>query len=845
MNARTALLASTAAAFVACTSLHRVRVEPIALEASALFQKARVAIREGGPHAREEARAAAEEALEAAPGWVAPARLLDDLLVDDLLAVEALGRHRASLAAMPSSAFHNYLAGRLEGVAGVDRFRRAVKQEPELAWGHHGLAWSRAREGDFAEAVEHEVAALQRARDGFERAFFSQALARFALADDRAEDAVAVLERALRDPWLTQIDRIELELQAVEIELSFPSLAQARAGYQRGLSLLRRGDLTESEVALLGWRLRRHHGLHDRDALELQLALASHAGPAADALRAELLLQNQPTPLALALLERAAAQSGTAITDVDSTLLRQARFAAGAFQPAFELWLRDLPRQVLDSEGLPRAPSLRAIADALARLETHKDQADLEQLGQALVAAGWFVEARSVAGELALANLTGALALDARALAGLELLNGIERLVASIDRGEGPFEVLQVGETTEGAPWDQEPRKGRADPRSLDSLLAAVARLSEQNPLLEGDPLARQSSPRFDYGPIGELVHPGPLFSAADERAGLGRAGERVPGLARLCDTIGRFGLFGAMSGRGPDGTMLRTVLVEPRSGEHLGTPWSGTVAWCEGADVESRLGDAGATISGAALHEGYWIDLSIVRRQAESFAAFQHRFAGEQNEGRVEAAIGSRGLRLTTPPGLLARRRAERRQVDPLLSQADRVRATVLAERGGLPWSESGAPLVPFEELVEITAIHEEGHLCDRARFLPLRSNLGRALGLLFSAGFTPASVMARLEYRAELTALCSAPDPRLPLIDILRSAESASDVALPHPRAYRELLRDLLEVLDREIERHPDRWSEIDPDCMLVHQLHWIPPEKLRGLALELARDEGLVSN
>ena len=143
----------------------------------------------------------------------------------------------------------------------------------------------------------------------------------------------------------------------------------------------------------------------------------------------------------------------------------------------------------------------------------------------------------------------------------------------------------------------------------------------------------------------------------------------------------------------------------------------------------------------------------------------------------------------------------------------------------------------------MEITAIHEEGHLCDRGRFLPLRSNLGSVLGLLFSAGFTPASVMARLEYRAELIALCSAVDPRLPLIDILRSAEAAGDATLPHPRAYRSLLADLLAVLDRELDRHPERWSEIDADRMLVHQLHWIPPEKLRRLAVELAREEGLV--
>ena len=150
---------------------------------------------------------------------------------------------------------------------------------------------------------------------------------------------------------------------------------------------------------------------------------------------------------------------------------------------------------------------------------------------------------------------------------------------------------------------------------------------------------------------------------------------------------------------------------------------------------------------------------------------------------------------------------------------------------------------LVELAELLDSTAAHEEGHLCDRTRYLPLSRNLLRVVAFLVESGFSPAGVARRLEYRAQLTALCAVADPRLPLSEILISAEQRAEAVTPHAAAYERLVRDLLELLAAELEADPGAWPAISPDHYLAHQLHWLGPEDVRRLALELARREGLV--
>jgi len=99
-------------------------------------------------------------------------------------------------------------------------------------------------------------------------------------------------------------------------------------------------------------------------SLELQLALATRPGPARDRWRAELLLDQSSTPLALGLLQRAR-DGAPSSEERDRPLLRAARFAAFQFQLGVDEWLRELPRQLVDDDDLPRDEGLRAVVLAV------------------------------------------------------------------------------------------------------------------------------------------------------------------------------------------------------------------------------------------------------------------------------------------------------------------------------------------------------------------------------------------------------------------------------------------------------------------------------------------------
>ena len=855
----------------ACVTPGRGPHPAVPLEASRAFGEARRISRHADP-ADVQARAAAVEqaqrALDLHPGWVTPQRFLDEELRTDLRGPQALAARRQALADHPLDAGLNYLTGRLEGLAGEPRLEQAVRLDPFEPWAQHGVAWNAYRRGEFSKAKRYGRRALARARDPYERAQFAWALARYLTSADREDEALELLVSHASDEEISAWDRTWLTVELALLELGASNFQRRLDGALRAARLLREADLTDDEVQRLVLSARRRGST---TAEVVREGLAARLDPLALRLRGELILSEGRSLLGLGILERDAAQGGKPLS---GSRERTLRFALGSAAAAVEEWRAELPELVLDERGIPRTAPLARLVRAARALDGTALGA--RRLGAALIDAGWFAEARAYASRVPTEQLDDALTLDARAAAGSGLLGSISRMLHAVDRGEAYFEPPGTGPggwkavthlaqaeavastgAAQGAADDTQLREGPptmdesrdAHPggrrvRDLDDLLEALGpAVARSHAALGGstDPqhVSRVllASPRLDFGLLGQVVHPGPRFSALDGERERGKPGAPVGGLAAELARLGRFGLFGQVAGQSPDGAVMRVLYQELRSGEHLGVAWSGSVSWCEGADVPARASRAGASIAGAALHEGYWIDVSILRRELQRWHDLVDRFAGVRGPARVERALRVTGLSLENAT------QSARAGTDLLLGEADRVRLAVMVERG----APLDAHLTPptLDEICLATANHEEGHLCDHVRFLPLGRNLGRVLWFVVTSGFSPTVMARRLEARAHLTALCVTADPRLPLVDMLQAAENGGASQLPHTRAYADLLGDFLEELDEQLTNDPAAWPELDPTRLLGQQLHFLAPERIRQVALVLAQRRGLVAD
>ncbi len=817
---------------VSCVASGPQPAPPVPGAASEAFARARGLRDQGGSVQDPELLQALAEARALAPDWLAPARMEDDLLVEGLRGPEALERRRLELVDAQQSAEANYLVARLEGRAGGQRFARAAALDPGQAWVHLGLAWWESQTTrDQRRQVQQARLAAQLAREPWERAFLELRLATLQLGLGLETDALETLDRCVgTGRELGASDRAWLQAEVALLELDTLDVRARTRGFERALACLSAPELSTREVERLSLKISSTSLVGTaRDPLrELELALAQRGGEQSHELRARLLL-GVDTPLSRALL------TGEGEPEWGGLLSRLTAFERGWFRPAVEAWLAALPAQALSAEGLPRRSVLAEVVQAARALSTPPDRDELERLAHALLAAGWYPEAAAVADHFGGLDPGAALELRERAAGGEALVEHLQGAVVEIERGQSDLAAEVRADSAALDPGAESSRQG-----DLEDLLRRWTLSFERFGALVGvrsDGL--RETPRQEFGPLGSLLHPGPLFSAADEAEGLGVEGQPVPGLAMELEQLGRFAIVGQVAGGGgPDGTILRLLHLEERAGSHLGTPWRGSVAWCEGTDLLSRAGRQGARVAGAALHEGYWIDVAVVRRDLGRWRDLAQRFGAPESQAALEAALAVRGAQLLTPRAHAEQRARERRQLFPLLGEADRVRLAVLAER-----ATQGETLgeVTLDELVAAVARHEEGHLCDRTRFLPLTDHLGAALLLLLDTGLSPRAVQQRLEYRAHLTALCVAADPRLPLVEALDTAETTSD-AMPHGAAYRQLLRDLVRRLDEGASREPARWPQLDFGRTLVHQLHLLSAEELRALALELAQLEGL---
>jgi hypothetical protein len=775
----------------------------------------------------EQARTELQAAAALVPDWAAPQRLLDDLAREELALAARFVEHRRALQAAPGDPLALYLLGRLE-VDGRELFQKAALIEPRSAWAHHALGVEHQRAGRLGAALVSAERALDRARGGYEAAWFARRLAQLERAAGHTERARRILGQVAERDDLPGTERRLLLLALARAELEAEDAPEVvERGFQRALELFALGGWSDRERAdlLLAAQAGRSGRSEEAWQLELWRALQAGGWPAPTTANPQLLLGGRAQFLAslVALGRTEPGDTGPAA--------RAAAFHLGRFGDAVERWRADLPVQVVDAQGLPRDGRLAAVVEAARHLGDGPGPERLGAFAELLLAAGWFEETRAVIAAFAAAggDVDFALDLEGRARAGLALAGELAGLLEALHGGQRSFHLH---------PLDT---PGQRRPRNLNALLTAIGRVvARYGPALGlddpelGERIRR--SPRLGYGPFARVVVPGPVFAERDEAMGLGPAGEPVPGLAEVLHGLGRAALVGQVTGRPADGSLLRLLHAEERSGTRLGLPFNGLVLWCEGADSSGGLGRMGNTVSGAALHEGYWIDLEAERRRHRRWLELQARWIDGRDPEALERVLAERGWRVAGPGASL-----ERRAMHAPLGAADRLRLAILREREAS--AQPGAPRLALGELLELVAVHEEGHLVDRQRFLPLGRRPGAVLRFGLAHAFSPPAIERALEYRAQLVALCEVQDPRVALVDLLDSAEVPVHQAGVHARAYRDLLADLLEQLDAALEADPGALANIDRGRTLIHQWHRLGPEEVRRLALSLARRRGLI--
>ncbi len=286
-------------------------------------------------------------------------------------------------------------------------------------------------------------------------------------------------------------------------------------------------------------------------------------------------------------------------------------------------------------------------------------------------------------------------------------------------------------------------------------------------------------------------------------------------GLARYFDRFGTFFVVGKRPWEGPEAFALERIAdgreeVAGRDvyrvvGEHLLIP--------------SRTEHAGGEIAGFAFDTFIALNADRARSGAEAARSLWERSAGAGSE-------------LLDDPLLAAADRAERLDVREPLSLA--ARATF---RCFDAWLSAGRPAEQYAGLMlDCVEAHEQAHIQDAARFLPLWADLGRKLGLLWGLRFSPARVEAWLEERAQAQALAHASSP-LAVLAATAPLLPLSAAAAPHVRGYQDLTRRLV----LEVEEHPGAYPEIDLRYAILAQLDRLGDAGLRRLGQSvLAADQ-----
>jgi Tfp pilus assembly protein PilF len=129
---------------------------------------------------------------------------------------------------------------------------------------------------------------------------------------------------------------------------------------------------------------------------------------------------------------------------------------------------------------------------------------------------------------------------------------------------------------------------------------------------------------------------------------------------------------------------------------------------------------------------------------------------------------------------------------------------------------------------------VHEDAHLVDAERHLPVASHPFRNLLLVVSKGFRQEKILAYLERNAQLTAIAEGSHPRAALVTCCRSLGGRG----PHARGYREIVQGMVD----EILKSKKQYIQIDRKRVIVQQLHRLSDDEVRALAVKLSKRWGV---
>ncbi len=764
MSRASAALAALLFAFACRAGPPRVPAVVPGPEERALLGKAD-GLREAGDE--EAALAVYREAIARSPLLVEAHRAVQEIRLDRLEKGALLAEYRRRVEEAPERPEPRYLLGRLLSRSEERRraFEEAIERDPDFAFGHHGLAVALREEGDLggAEAAYRRAIAcdprLPEPRRGLVEMF---------LGDERFREA---LEEAREGRSALPLDGRLAALASVAAQRREPGPGPGEA-LAHALDAVGNAPGDAGSFAALRLALEKRPVEEDLQRARLALARGEERRrpPDAEAERRGTLgwiEMRRGDPFAATAEYREAARGGF-VSASSREEFALSLLGAGFFREAGKVWL----------EGIPDSAAGEGKGDLLASLDRCEaapgDAESLRALARLLLSTGRPRAARLLAGRLR-ALLPG----DA----------GARSIATECDREESFLrEVAEVLRRT---------ARGRG-PGTLSGFLGEAGRLSRE---ILGEDVTRGSRMR-SYFPLGSILDPS---------TGAG-------GLPAWFTSRGRFAVFGRRTFGRPDGIVLRTLSRKPIEGEILGRPFRGEVVLGDSREISPSRGGAGGDIAGAAVFDGYFVDLDAVRGRAGEIARLIERHAP-----RREAVFSD-----PLPP---CAHEADLLSIDEPLALEEKLLLRASERRQG-GW---------IERVLETVETHERAHLADAASLLPVGSHLLAVVGLLFRGGVSPSGVEAILEARAELSTLAASGETEIVLAGMVGAVESPGSRD-PHAVGYRGVLEDLVRRIRARRRSDREDWPGFRDDRNVYQQLDLVPAVVLREEARVLALEEGV---